>query len=236
MPALSAAHVLSVWELGARRHPLDRALLLFAVADPARAPESLADVPLGACNAALMRLRQQCFGDALPAWGDCPSCGERMSFELDASQLPAMTPPAEGVEVDGYHFRCPSTRLLSSAVDRSTDPAQIARHLLQACATDGRALPADDAALDTLLEHASAALDAADPWAGLSLDYCCPHCGHVGDIALDIASYLWEEIDARARHLLDDVHLLARAYGWREDDILALSEARRAAYLARVAP
>lgn len=46
MPALSAAQLLSVWEHGARRHSLDRALLLFAVAEPGLAPDALADAPL----------------------------------------------------------------------------------------------------------------------------------------------------------------------------------------------
>jgi hypothetical protein len=36
--------------------------------------------------------------------------------------------------------------------------------------------------------------------------------------------------------LFDDIHLLAQAYGWSEGEILALSPARRSAYLARVAP
>ena len=44
-------------------------------------------------------------------------------------------------------------------------------------------------------------------------------------------AYLWDEIDARARRLLDEVHALARTYCWSEEQILALSETRRRAYL-----
>ncbi len=36
---------------------------------------------------------------------------------------------------------------------------------------------------------------------------------------------------ARARNLVHDIHALARAYHWREADILALKLGRRAAYL-----
>ncbi len=50
----------------------------------------------------------------------------------------------------------------------------------------------------------------------------------------DIASYLWNGIEQRARRLLDDIHALAQAYGWSETDILALDETRRATYVARV--
>ena len=77
-------------------------------------------------------------------------------------------------------------------------------------------------------------MDAADPWAELTLGIRCPACGHEDGAAFDIAAYLWEEIDSHARQLLDDIHTLATAYGWTEPDILALSDARRAAYLARV--
>jgi hypothetical protein len=42
---------------------------------------------------------------------------------------------------------------------------------------------------------------------------------------------VWAEVDVRARRLLADVATLARTYGWTEPEVLALSEARRAAYL-----
>lgn len=235
MPALSAAQLLSVWEHGARRHPLDRALLLFAVAEPGLAPDALADAPLGACNAALMRLRRDCFGAAIPAWTDCPACGERMSFELDLAQLPGMTPVPDVVEVEGHRFRCPGARQLGALAD-CPDADEAARRLLLSCIADEAQAPADNAMLDQLLVHAEHAIEAADPWADLAVDYQCPACGHAGEAAFDIASYLWEEIEAHASRLLDEVHLLASSYGWREDEILALGDLRRAAYLARVTP
>lgn len=235
MPALSAAQLLSVWEHGARRHPLDRALLLFAVAEPGLAPDALADAPLGACNAALMRLRRDCFGAAIPAWTNCPACGERMSFELDLAQLPAMTPVLDVVEVEGHRFRCPGARQLGALAD-CPDADEAARRLLLSCIADEAQAPADNAMIDQLLVHAEHAIEAADPWADLAVDYQCPACGHAGEAAFDIASYLWEEIEAHAGRLLDEVHLLASSYGWREDEILALGDVRRAAYLARVTP
>ncbi len=47
----------------------------------------------------------------------------------------------------------------------------------------------------------------------------------------DIAAYFWAELAAEAKRLLREVDALARAYGWREADILALSPRRRQAYL-----
>ncbi len=52
--------------------------------------------------------------------------------------------------------------------------------------------------LDQLLVHAEHAIEAADPWADLAVGYQCPACGHAGEAAFDIASYLWEEIEAHA--------------------------------------
>ncbi|MGW6805848.1 hypothetical protein ACWGCF_46290, partial [Streptomyces sp. NPDC055039] len=71
----------------------------------------------------------------------------------------------------------------------------------------------------------------ADPAADVTLNVNCPECGGATPAALDITSYLWTELDAWARDLLLDVHLLASAYGWSEPEILALSPLRRRYYL-----
>jgi rubredoxin len=235
MISLSAERLLDLWDQGARRHPLDRALLLFAVAEPQRPVDSLADLPLGACQSALMRLHWASFGRQLPVWLDCPHCGERMEFELDSAQLPPMVPPPTMVEAAGRRWRCPASRDLAVISD-NLDLEQASRQLLCRCADADAALPTDEHDVLTLLQHLETALEAADPWADLSLAYQCPACERHGESAFDIASYLWEEIDSQARHLLDEVHVLAQAYGWSETQILALSDARRMAYQARVNP
>jgi hypothetical protein len=74
----------------------------------------------------------------------------------------------------------------------------------------------------------------ADPLADIALDLRCPSCGQAWAAPFDIVSYVWTEIDAWAMRTLRDVHRLARAYGWSESAILALSPARRAAYLEMV--
>ena len=62
----------------------------------------------------------------------------------------------------------------------------------------------------------------------------CADCGHAWDALLDIGACFWAELASHARQLMDSVHRLASAYGWCEADILALSPARRSAYLAMV--
>ena len=65
----------------------------------------------------------------------------------------------------------------------------------------------------------------------LDADLTCPACGHVWSAALDIAAYLWGELDDWAQDLLAQVHVLARHYAWSERDILTMSAVRRRFYL-----
>jgi hypothetical protein len=60
----------------------------------------------------------------------------------------------------------------------------------------------------------------------------CVACGHAGEAQLDPGALLWDEIEVRAQALLLEVHRLASAYGWSEEQILSLSPGRRARYLA----
>lgn len=232
MQALSAERLLRAWELGRDRHPIDRAVLLHALAEPDTDPDTLADQPLGQRNRALFALRAATFGRQLPAWLDCPACGERLELSLDTASFEALAPPAEGpVEVAGLHFRLPTSRDLAAlAGDSSADGAAL--QLLEHCLIAAPGVPAP--ALAPLLDEASEALEQADPCADLLFASTCGACGHGWDVRLDIAAFLWDEMDARAQRLLDEVHLLASAYGWPEADILALSEPRRAAYLHRL--
>lgn len=234
---MTAECLLSAWEQGARRHPIDRALLMFSLTNSDLPPGQLADVPLGVRNAALMKLHRDCFGNRLLAWLDCRACGERMEFELDATQLPSAQDQIVGViEVDGHGFEPPTSRHLARLVNSSDDPETVARQLLRDCAESAASLPDDRQALTELLHAVETVIEDADPWANIALDVCCPACGQEDEADFDIASYLWNKIEHRAQYLLDDIHVLAQSYGWTETDILTLSETRRAAYVTKVQP
>lgn len=234
MIPLASDRLVAIWEQGVRRHPIDRALLLFALAEPDTPVSQLADLPLSRRNAALMGLYQESFGAQLAAWVDCEACGERMEFATDTTGL---SRPAEGaadmIDVGGLRFQRPTSRHLAR-LTQADSPEAAALQLLRECAESPEALPQDEKGLASLLAVAEAAMEAADPWVDISVGVRCPACGHEGTAALDFSGIIWEEIDSRAQRLLDDVHILARNYGWSEAEILALSEARRAAYLARV--
>ena len=78
------------------------------------------------------------------------------------------------------------------------------------------------------------ALSAADPLADVQLAVTCGECGRHWDTTFDIASFLWTEICAAVERLLGDVHVLARAYGWSEAEVLAVGPRRRQYYLQAV--
>ena len=73
-----------------------------------------------------------------------------------------------------------------------------------------------------------------DPMAEIQIQLACPACTQHWPLILDIASFVWTEIATQAKRLLAEVHILARAYGWREADILAMSDRRRRHYLDMV--
>jgi hypothetical protein len=74
----------------------------------------------------------------------------------------------------------------------------------------------------------------ADPLAEVLVDLACPACGKTFVADLDLGSFVWAELRTHARRLLREVDTLARAYGWTEAQVLALSDRRRTAYLELV--
>lgn len=234
MRALSNSDFLQLWERGCGMHPIDQALLALGAALPDTPRAALADWPLGRRNAALAELRRRCFGAALRSWVACPQCGERMEFELDASLLagePAADDlPARTVAAKGRTFRLPTSRDLAS-VANEPDPRRAMAQLLERCCL--AALDAGEWAEEDV-EEVGAQLALADPLAETRLSLRCTSCDASWEESLDLANYLWTEIEARARKILMDVHTLASAYGWSEAQILGLTEPRRALYLEMV--
>jgi hypothetical protein len=246
MRALSHADFLAMWEAGHRRHPLDRVLLAIRASLPADAADTpVADWPLGRRNRALAELRTLYFGPRLEGWTACRGCGEKLEFELDCRNLTETPTPSADARVlfDGNMFRLPTSRDLAG-IANETDPNLAAIRLLETCAVDPLAGPAGVEGQTVPAEIRSWAperIDAvaemmvqADPLAEISLGVECPLCHHASEETLDLASFLWTEIEARARRLLSEVHVLAAAYSWAESAILALSDVRRTAYVQMV--
>ncbi|MCR8577224.1 hypothetical protein [Streptomyces sp. Isolate_219] len=244
MTVTGPAELLATWEAGLARQGGDRALLLHRAARPGAGADALLSAPPGERAADLFALRRALFGERMQITLDCadPDCAAAMEFELDAAGLGARPQvPEDGLRVaEGdwtVMFRLPSVADLTAVASLAAG-AEEARRLLGArCARtarrDGR--PATDEELaalpEAVLKRFAEAAERADPAAEVVLNIACPECGAATPAELDIAAYLWTELDVWARDVLLDVHLLASAYGWSEPQILALSPLRRRYYL-----
>jgi hypothetical protein len=231
MRPLDAFDVLMLWEQAGPRHAIDRSALFCARARPELPADQVADLPLGIVTASLLGLREVSFGARIDGYVDCLHCGTRLALELMSSDLvqPVASGPPGGAQ--DWRLRAPCLRDLA-AVANEPDSDRAARLLLARCTLEGP----DDAmaAADDALRRAEAVLEALDPNAQPSLSVHCEECGGRSTVQVDVGQLLWDDIDGRARALLHEVHALAHAYGWCEGEILALSPARRATYLAMV--
>ena len=238
MPALTEQSMLRIWEEGQGRPPWARALLLLEAAEPGADRAALARLPVGERDARLLEVRAAVFGEALSSLADCPACGERLelSFSVGDVRLPAPeTGEAFVFEGDGLRV----TFGLPNSVDfEALVPGPgAAEALLAACVSE--VMRGDTAAaLSELDAGERAALVArmgeVDPRADPKAEMVCPGCGHAWSARFDIVAFFWEELGAWVRRLLAEVHVLARAYGWHEEAVLALSSWRRKQYIGLV--
>lgn len=243
MLPLSARDLLHVWDWGESQHSVDRALTLLAVACPDMAREELAEITIGQRNTLLITLWELTFGSSLDGYAECPQCCERLEFTVNVPDLHcanAVEPSkselaltAEGFEV---YFRLPnSLDLQEIAHCNETDTARdilVRRCLLKARQGD-KEIAAETLPEPVITELSNQMLQ-YDPLSEVRLDLQCPECGNRWASFLDIVSFLWAEIMSQAKRLLQEVHILASVYGWREADILAMSARRRQLYLEMV--
>lgn len=223
MRTLTAAEVLSVWECSLGRPPLRQALDLLTCSAP---EQPWARLPFGQVCRGLFHLRSLLFGPVMPGIVSCPKCGEQMEFTFECDSIEgAPAEPATLLRIES------GERQLEMRLPTAGDLLAVrsGAELLQRCAASSVTADHD------LLQAASECVAKADPLSETLLDLVCAACGHPWQAALDIVSYLGREIAYEARRLLSDVHRLASAYGWSESDILAMSPARRRAYLEMAA-
>lgn len=243
MRPLTAAELLTLWETGIDQQPLQRALTLLAAAEPDLSREALVSLSIGQRDARLFRLREMLFGSLLKCLAECPHCGQLAEFSLRTGDLlldDANAGSGELMELTLDDLQLclrplNSQDLLTAAACPTVELARQA--LLERCvlAASPQPMPVDVAAFSAEIQaELSARLAEYDRQADIVLVLNCAACARTWQSVLDIAAYLWTEVNNLAKRLLQEVHTLAWAYGWREADILAMSEARRRLYLDMV--
>src|SRR6266567_1060204 len=213
MRPLTAARLLKVWERASQRTAVERALLLLAAACPENAVDELARLSIGERDSLLIALREWTFGPQFVARVPCAKCSEPLEVAFNVADIRLDSPPQPesfSVDSDGYevHFRLPNSEDVTLACD--LDDAEQA--LLQRCVL-------------------RVTKDGADPQARVEIALSCVACRHKWSLGFDIVQYFWNEINAWANRMLREVHAIASAYGWREEEILSLSPRRRQFYV-----
>lgn len=222
--ALTSEGIVRAWEAGARRSPLDRAIALLWAADGGT---GAADLPLAERDRRLLGLRQATFGRQFTSVTGCPNCGERVEVILDAADLAQLLAAPETTDIVVGDLTLTVRPLTSRDL---ADAAGLAGtevpDFLRARLTGRSAgLPENVARqIDALIEEREAAGE-------LTCSLTCADCGAEWAEHLDVAAHVWAEVEAAAHHLLQEVAEIAAAFGWSEAEAMALSEARRAAYL-----
>ena len=241
MNSLSPAQILDIWEQGHDQHPLDRALTMLAPIEPQMTRYELAELSIGMRDTRLLLIYGQTFGNSIDALACCPNCSEELEFSIQLKDL--FSEPDSNkdqsykfsVDKCQIEFRLPDSRDLAAIVDCENESAGrqvlIERCLLKGT-NDGSQVYVTS--LPEVISALSDKISAYDPQADVLLDLYCPLCSHSWQTIFDIVSFLWEEISVRARCLIYEIHTLAVAYGWSEQEILSLSPVRRRKYMEMV--
>jgi hypothetical protein len=236
--APSAATLLRAWESGAAVAPLDRAPSLLQALGAVATSADAAELTVGQCDARLFELRRAIFGETLEVVATCSACQTDLELILALGDLqpPVREGPAAPLTVHagGYTLRCrvpghEDLRALARRGGEVTSRDLLERCLLEASSPAG--LPADpDELPEATAEAAVEALAEADPGAQTALRVSCL-CGSEWVAELDICDVVWNDLTEWVGRTLTEVHQLARAYGWSEAEILAMSGWRRRWYL-----
>lgn len=239
MIAIDNTDIIHLWEVGHQQSPTERAILLLTHHYGSDQEASIPHWPLGVRDHALMLLFVDTFGPSGNALATCPTCDQRLAFQID---LQSMGQGARDVkqplnftyEGESYTFRLPTSidaLALSAAREHEAGPRFLAQSCITSSAPDTH--PTDrwsDAALSAFAE----AMEHSDPFAEIWMAISCPGCDHRWREPFDIVDFFWRILTQQAQTLLRQVDLLARSYGWSEDEILNLSATRRALYVEMI--
>jgi hypothetical protein len=209
---------------------------------------ALDEFSLGQRDSWLLDLRRRTFGAAVAGMVRCPACGERLAIDSDVDTLLFDSLRVEAGPGRVTRVVCGETTVVARPVDGAALRAAaragahggvaaaraslVASCVVSASGPDGEAV-AVSSLPDDVVAAVGEAISEADPQAEVRLQLDCALCGHSWSALFDVTAFFCAELDAEAVRLVEDVHVLAQAYGWPEHEILALSPRRRRTYVER---
>jgi hypothetical protein len=198
------------------------------------------ELPAADVAAIALTIRQAWLGERISTDARCrrPGCLERMdiAFAIPAYIAHHRRRPYSGVEPgrdagwfevasasgsvgEPVSFRLPTIGDLRAAMAS----ADAERCLRERCVRPA-SVPA------AMARRVSRAMSALAPSLTGAVTVHCPACGGRGQLRFDPVGYSLAELRDAAAGLYEEVHLLASAFRWPEDAILALPRSRRARY------
>lgn len=228
-----AQAMLQAWEDGCVARAGERGLILLRLAEPTLSDAACRALSVGRRDAALLGLHERMFGPLAHALVDCPACAEPLELDVPLAAIRVAPPEDASQHFELTHAGQALTFRLPTAGDLAAPGAASSGGLARLCLLEPDT-PADSATVEALEAAIGAAVNLHDPQAVVSLAFDCPDCAASWRSPFDIVEFLWRGFDRWVEDLLAEIHVLASAYGWDEDQILALSPQRRRRYLGLI--
>jgi hypothetical protein len=195
----------------------------------------------------LLMVARETQGDRIICKLHCanPDCGREMELELSVGQLLSTPEPAERfcwcASPDfNLELRLPTGcdqtlwREAAATGAEAGDEGVALRLATSLVSSVNGQTPASGWSLpDEWLPALDAAFGERDALASLQLQAACPWCGIVHAIEPDLEALALSCLAAEQKRVIEEIHQLASAYHWTEDEVLAVPRGRRSYYLAR---
>ena len=243
MRQLTPDDILRVWEFGQGKSLVEQAVILLAPAFPELSRDQLYQLPIGNRDLRLLHLRRALAGERLAGKSICPECDAELQFSLNVSQLTMgdyrQARPASYTEsFDAFRvtFR-PLNSLDQLHVAGVYDVEEAAERMRRAGilrAESAGAAVAFEALPDAVVDAVGERVIEVDPQVEVRFSLNCAVCETRFSAVFEAVEFVWCEVVALAGNTLEEVVLLARAFGWSERDILGMTPRRRQRYLDMV--
>ena len=244
MKVLTEKEILQIWEAGQNRPLWFRGMLILAQAFPERSKSQLANMTIGQRNYNLLKLRQRMVGSTIDSLVHCRKCRTPMEFQMNVEGIFDLVPCeredqefSEVIREVTLRFRALTSRDLA-AIGETRTPETARTLLVHRCiiqaSREGNSLDSASIPEEIIEELGDKMAETYDPHVEIRFVLECPACKHTWSAMFDIVSFFWAEISTQAQRLLQEIHLLARAYGWSETEIMAMNAARKNYYLELV--
>jgi len=244
MKVLTEKEILHIWEAGQNRPLWFRGMLILSQAFPELSKGQLADMSIGQRNYNLLKLRQRMVGATIDSLVHCCKCRAPMEFQMNVEGIFAITPKENynreySTEIEGtsLRFRALTSRDLA-VIGENNSPETARSLLLKRCIIqaiqNGNSIDIGSISEEIVTELGNKMAETYDPHIEIRFVLECPTCKHTWSAVFDIVSFFWSEISTQAQRFLQETHVLARAYGWSEAEILSMNTARKHYYLELV--